>query len=175
MLDIRFPRFTFVYLKLIDAFKSENDVADVNGEKQKGSLPIMLQKVEAYIFTDRVYAALQAAGVWFMTKHDEVLSKESDAAKVKEIIQITLAEIGIKGVVKTDKNVKSDVVNTVIVGDTKQRDVTNDHAETGGSDANLREANGEPKLSLIQRLKCHFEDDQVYNEWICTKVMPALA
>lgn len=171
---MRLKQFAPFMSRLVDTFKKNNDIVDTEGNKEKGSLPLLLQRVEAYIFTERIYKALQAAGVWFMTKHDEILSKESDAARVKEIIENTLSEIGIKGVVKTDKNVKPDVENTVIVGDTNQSDVTNEDAEAVVADACSCGASSEPKSSLFQKLKRHLEGDHAFNEWMNLTVMPAL-
>jgi hypothetical protein len=74
-------------IKWIDTFKVLNE---------DNAFPIMLQKLESYLFLDYLLPMLQSHGIKVLTKHDCFLCKESDEKTVRSVIEEGFYNIGFK-------------------------------------------------------------------------------
>jgi hypothetical protein len=75
----------------VKEFKQTNDWIKNPRTKKKehhqSSLPIYLQRIEANLFTAKIWSELKRSNIDFITKHDEVLVPESQWEQANEIIR----------------------------------------------------------------------------------------
>lgn len=74
-------------VKWIDTFKSLND---------DNTFPVLLQKLESYLFLDYLLPMLKSNHIKVLTKHDCFLCKERDEQKVRDIVQDGFDAIGFR-------------------------------------------------------------------------------
>jgi hypothetical protein len=110
-----------------------NSVFPVAGEfarlfkkNNNDELAVMLQKVESYIFTNLIYSKCKAEGILVFTKHDEILSKESDSLRVKGIMLDVFENVlGTPVTIKTDKKKEDTELDVNVVKNVNKQLVMN--------------------------------------------------
>lgn len=78
----------------IDAFKKQACME--SGVEGDGAFAVWLQRTEADLFIDKIYAALKERDIWALTRHDSLLIRSNDLLLVKELVAKCLSPIGFR-------------------------------------------------------------------------------